>query len=56
MIYNIQFEDKDALTIQDEKRPAPISPGDNLMLETKLYEVATVIHNLDDGKAWVIVK
>jgi len=56
MRYNIQFEDKDTLTIQDEERSEPISIGDSVMLRTKLYEVTAVIHNLDDGKTWVLVK
>lgn len=55
MQYNIQFEDNDTLTIEDENRTAPIAKGDQLILKSKLYEVAEIFHNFDDGKCWLLL-
>jgi len=56
MKYNIQFDDEDALTIEDQERETPILVGDSILIKENLYKVGAVIHNLEDGKAWVLVK
>lgn len=56
MKYDIQFDDEGELTIEDKEWETPIMAGDSIMIRENLYEVGAVIHNFDDGKAWVLVK
>lgn len=56
MKYNIQFDGEEALTIEDQERETPILVGDSIMIKESLYQMGAVIHNFEDGKAWVLVK